>query len=90
MGASEDVREALFSRLALTCFVIGFLMVGVLKAWILHGLYAAFKAWKNEVSQYYTQKLGYSVLRKNDNERTGKDRGEFVLGYIFVIEVISF
>jgi hypothetical protein len=72
MGSSETVRAMLGPKLALGCFIIGVVFVGLLLSRLLYGA----REWYGDLNQdahnfYMQDKLDWETLYNNDQKRSG-------------------
>ena len=81
MGASESIRNLFWLRIALCCFALGLVLVGIVRLILVHKAGSAWNGWKKDVGQYWCGTIGYTELKDSDDERTKSDFWAWFFGY---------
>lgn len=79
IGAIGKNQIHIFAKISLACFIFGLIFVGISKAKQFHHLSRLFKKWKEEVGQYFTDRLPWEELDRRDDARARED----ILDYAF-------
>ncbi len=85
MGSSETARNLVGAKIALICYGIGLVFVGVVRVIIVHRTKFFFGKWTEDVAKYYAVKVGYNEIVDFDTKRTKSDVWEFIFGYVSAI-----
>jgi hypothetical protein len=72
----------IFSKIALTCFVIGLLATAILLLKMLFRIYVVDKAWQKNSDLWYKGKISWGELNLRDEFLTENDKTEFFLAVI--------
>jgi hypothetical protein len=81
IGANSEAAKSWGAKGALILFCIGLVFVGILHARVTHRFYKLFNDWRKNTALYYNQKIGYSKLTADDEEKTNSDFWEFLIAY---------
>ena len=83
MGASENIRGMLGPKCALSFFVIGLVLLGILSAYQLHHSAELYTQWRRSLQQHLTGRMTWQELVEGDEERSYVMTGYFgyLLGY---------
>ena len=82
LGASSEAINATGAKVALFLFVFGVFLVGVSTARTFHHMSGLFKAWKKDVDHYFSDKITWDHLQKQDEARTVDDFWDYAIPYI--------
>ena len=80
-GQIQRRQRAGEAKGALILFCIGLVFVGILHARVTHRFYKLFNDWRKNTALYYNQKIGFSKLTADDEEKTNSDFWEFLIAY---------
>jgi hypothetical protein len=95
IGASKAATTSLPVTLALLCFALGVILVGVLKSLYFHQTLCLVTGWANDSKSYFASKITEDVLKSNDDRRVNswQYKAQFIAGYCafgcFVAGLIS-
>lgn len=90
MGASEKARTSPGAIVALACFVIGVVLVGVFNIIRYYKVASLFREWRRGSENYFDGKVDWKILTDDDNKRSYKNRSLHIVGNLsFVAFVIG-
>lgn len=81
MGTATSIRESVWAKVVLGAFVLGMVLVGVLKVYLLHRVEGIFKKWKAGVHEYYRDRVTWEHLTDKDNETSAPSFWPYLIGY---------
>jgi cell division protein FtsL len=81
LGASEKAFNLSGAKIALLLFVVGIVFVGISTAKTYHHMSGLFKAYKQDVYQYFNDKITWEHLNDEDSKRAKENRWDYVFPY---------
>lgn len=81
LGASELVLRMMPVKIALFLFVVGLILVGISTAKQFHHMSGLFKAWKDDVDNYFNDKITWEHLNCEDTKRAVDDLWDYAIPY---------
>lgn len=81
LGASPAAINMLGAKISLFLFVLGVFLVGVSTAKTFHHMSSLFKAYKEDVEHYYSDKITWAHLHEQDKNRTVEDFWDYAIPY---------
>jgi len=81
LGTSAQARGLLLPKLALACFGLGIVLVGVLNLLILLHIERIFVNWRQTTPQFYEDKVEWEDLTANDDKLAYTVWPEYLAGY---------
>ena len=82
MGTSESIRNSICLRIALLCYALGLVCVGVLRVLLLLRIERVFNCWRKDTKKYWKQRIGFNELTEEDDNRTESGRTFWIVGCI--------
>ena len=89
MGGSEKVREMAGPRIALACFAVGVICIGILVAKQLHRFERIFKGYVKDSTRYLADQIEWDTLTTDDNARANPSVMDYAWGYVAFILFIG-
>ena len=81
LGTSITVRTMLMPKVALSCFVVGLLLVGVLRAFRVHDYQKAFDSWHRDYNSFLVGELTWKQFVERDDVLSETSVWEYIIGY---------
>ena len=81
LGASPTAINMLGAKISLFLFVLGIFLVGISTAKTFHHMSSLFKAWKQDVDHYYSDKITWEHMQEQDKNRAVEDYWDYVIPY---------
>ena len=81
MAVMENARKSPTLRLSLFFYVLGLVLIGILRAIIVHRAANFFNKWRKDVEKYHSEQITFGRLTAGDDSRTRTDKIEFIAGY---------
>jgi hypothetical protein len=82
LGASPSAINMRGAKISLFLFVLGVFLVGVSTAKTFHHMSGLFKAWKEDVDNYFSDKITWEHLQEQDNNRAVEDFWDYAIPYL--------
>jgi hypothetical protein len=70
MGASEKARTSLGPIFALSCFVLGIILIGIFNIIQYYHVAKLFASWKQDSAKYFEIPAEWTNIIQSDNERS--------------------
>jgi len=81
MAVLDDASKSLVLRWSLFFYALGLVLIGILRAIIVHRAAFFFNKWRKDVERYHSEQISFVKLTANDDNRTRTDKIEFITGY---------
>jgi hypothetical protein len=81
IGAAESVRNAPWSKIVLGLFLLGLILVGIVKAHSYHHVADIYNHWKKASGDYFGDKIVWEYLTQKDDEVSAPKKLPYVLAY---------
>lgn len=89
-GSVAAVRDMVWPKIMLECFVLGVIFVGLLHIFRHKITHSLFKSWQGAVNDYYSDKRGWSDILDNDVDKATKfSRTEYLAYASFACFVVG-
>ncbi len=82
MGTSESIRNSIYLQIALLCYALALMCVGILRVLLLLKIERVFNSWRRDANKYWKQHIGFSELTEEDDNRTESGRAFWIVGWI--------
>src|ERR1035437_606283 len=90
MGASEKARASTGAIIALACFAVGIVLVGIFNIIRYYKVASLFREWRRESENYFEGKTDWKALTDDDNKRSYKNYSLHIVGNLsFVAFVVG-
>jgi hypothetical protein len=89
MGGSDKVRAMAGPRIALGCFALGVICIGILVAKQLHRFEAIFKGYMKDSTRYLADQIEWDTLTTDDDARIQASFWDYAWGYVAFILFIG-
>jgi hypothetical protein len=81
LGASPSSINMCYTKLALSLFILGVVLVGISTAKTFHHMSDISKAWKADVDHYYSDKVTWDYLYAQDKLRAVPSKWDYAIPY---------
>ena len=82
MGTSESIRNSIYLQIALLCYALALMCVGILRVLLLRKVERVFNSWRRDADKYWKQHIGFSELTEKDDNSTKSGRVFWIVGWI--------
>lgn len=89
MGGSDRVRAMIGPRIALGCFSLGVICVGILVAKQFHRSQRMFAGYKTDSERYLTDQMEWDTLTSRDEDRVRPSFMDYAWGYASLVLFIG-
>jgi hypothetical protein len=81
LGAVPAVRTQVPPKVALACFILGLILLGIHAAIWIHFVDYLFKNWRENVLKYWNDEIDWEKLTEDDDKRSYKTAPLYLVGY---------